>query len=382
MKNKPPHNLAEMFPTLNDEIKSSEYALELIYRANAFINNTELIDDIDVVMTSDRQGQHLFSNSIEELQDWGIHHLNYIHISTKLPHSKGKNTNALYKFSIPSKKFLVIVDAINNGTEIREIAKFIKENNGEIKSIYSYLINRDTLEKLKNEADFQNIIIKGEHIVSKDDYDTIHQKFITFSHSLKKPADREHFYAEYLFSPRLTKDDTTKIIIDIKNNLTKKISFSSTENKLAADSDLHRRITIETDAPSFLCNEFDIPKKIEGFLSLERLEIRFIISNEAKKHTHIIVIIIPMPEVFVESILQKEECKDIVNRCIYKNANISESSEEDYHYIICPQCLENYIASVIYKKMDNIINNIMAKSKYKIVGSKICNPNSNILEIY
>ena len=382
MKKKPPLNLDEMYPTLNDKIKSSEYALELIYKANSFINNTELIDNIDVVMTSDRQGQHLFSNSIEELQEWGIYHLNFINVSTKFPRFKGEKKNAPYKFSIPNKKFLVVVDAINNGTEIRKIAKFIKENNGEIKSIYSYLINRDTLEKLQNEADFQNILIEGEHIVSKDDYDTIHQKFIAFSHSLKKPADSEHFYAQYLFSPRLTKDDTNKIITYIKNNLTDRILFSSTENKLAADSDLHRRITIETDDPSFLCDEFGIPKKIEGFLSLERLEIRFIISNEAKKHTHMIVIIIPIPEVFVESILQKEECKDIVNLCIYNYANISESSEEDCHYFTCPQCLENYIASVIHKKMDDIINNIVSKSKYKIVGSKICNPNSNLLEIY
>lgn len=76
IKTRPPQNLKEFYPALNDGIQSSNFALELIYEANSFINNYTLFENVDIVITSDRQARHLFANSIRELENLGITHVN------------------------------------------------------------------------------------------------------------------------------------------------------------------------------------------------------------------------------------------------------------------------------------------------------------------
>jgi hypothetical protein len=383
IKTRPPQNLKEFYPALNDGIQSSNFALELIYEANSFINNYTLFENVDIVITSDRQARHLFANSIRELENLGITHVNLKHISHNLPPSEIQSKKQTRKLSIPNSKIMILVDAINHGNEINDIVEFVKENGGILKSIYAYLINKDTFERLQSEPYFKDILIEGKHIVQSDEYSTIHEKFIAFNHTLKNPTDSEHLYARYLLAPRITKDDTNKMIIYIKNRLSKETPFYSNENSLAADSNLHRRFTIETkDNPSI--ESIGIDEKIAKIASLERLQIRFNINNEAQKHSHITTTVIPVVDVSIEDILKTKDCNNIIDSCNYDDSNISESSIGDYHYIICPQCLENHIATAVHVQIMRFLSDYLNKtSKYKCIGAPIVqNPSFTQNEVY
>ena len=371
MKTFPPRNLDEMYPTLNDNVKSSNFALELIHEANSFINDHTLFENVDMVITSDRQARHLFEHSTQELENFGITHVNLKKISHNLPPSEPQSKNQTCELSIPQSKIMILVDAINHGNEINNIVEFIKENDGVLKSIYAYLINKDTLERLQNEPYFKDILIKGKHIVRSDEYSTIHEKFIAFNHSLKNLTDSEHLSAKYLLTPRITKKDTNKMISYIKNRLSKKTPFFySNENLLAADSNLHRRFTIGNKENLSLKN-IGIDEKIAKFASLERLQIRFNISNEAQKHSHITTIVIPIVDVSIVDILKTEDCKDVIGLCNYDDSNISEFSTGDYHYIICPQCLENYIANTVHVQTMRFLSDYFKKTNYQCIGPPV-----------
>ena len=382
METRPPLNIDEMYPTLNDDVQSSNFALELIYEANSFINDPTLFENVDMVITSDRQARHLFANSTGELENLGITHVNLKQFSHNLPPSKIQSKKQTRELSIPNRKIMVLVDAINHGNEINNIVKFVKENSGVLKSIYAYLINKDTLERLQNEPYFKDILIKGKHIVRSDEYSTIHEKFIAFNHSLKDTTDSEHMRAKYVLTPRITKDDTNKMITYIKNHLSEKTPFYSNENRLAADSNLHRRFTIEIK-DNLLIESIGIDEKIAKIVSLERLQIRFNISNEAQKHSHITTTIIPIADVSIEDILKTKDCNNVIDSCSYDDSNISEFSTGDYHYIICPQCLENHIATVVHVQVMRVLSDYLNETKYECIGSPVIqNPSFTQNEIY
>ena len=370
METRPPLNIDEMYPTLNDDIQSSNFALELIYEANSFINDPTLFENVDMVITSDRQARHLFANSISELDKFGITPINLKRISHKLPSSETQSKKQTREFSIPRRKIMILVDAINHGNEINDIVEFVKENGGDLKSIYAYLINKDTLEILKNKPHFKDILIKGKHIVQSDEYSTIHEKFIAVNHSLKDPTDSEHLYAKYLLTPRITKEDTNKMIAYIKNRLSEKTPFYSYENRLAVDSNLHRRFTIEMK-DNLSIKRFGIDKKIAKSISLERLQIRVNISNKAQMHSHITTTIIPIADVSIEDILKTKDCNNAIDLCNYDVSNISRSSTVNYHYIICSQCLENYIANVVHEQTMRFLLDYLKNTKYECIGSPV-----------
>lgn len=384
MKTRPPLNIDEMYPTLNDAAQSSDFALKLIYDANLFINDPTLFENVDVVITSDRQARHLFANSIRELENLGITHANLKQFSHRLPPSEIQFKKQPCELSIPNRRIMILVDAINRGEEINNIVEFVKQNDGVLKSIYAHLINKDTFEKLQNEPNFKDILIKGKHIVPSDEYATIHETFIAFNHSLKDPSDSEHLRAKYLFTPRITKDDTNKMITYVKNHLSKITPFYSIENSLAADSNLHRRFTIGAkNEDNLLIQSIGIDEKIAKIASIEILEIRFYISNEAQKHSHITTTIIPIPDVSFKDILKTKDCANVIDSCSYDKSSISESSTGDYHYIICPQCLENYIATVVHVQVMQFLSDYFDDTKYKCVGSPVIhNPSFAQNEVY
>lgn len=368
MKIRPPLNIDEMYPTLNNDIQSSTFALKLIHEANSFINDYALFENVDIVITSDRQARHLFANSISELEKFGITTINLKQISHKLPSSEISSKKQTREFSIPNRKIMILVDAINHGKEINDIVEFVKQNNGDLKSIYAYLINKDTLETLQNKPYFKNILIKGKHIVQRDEYSTIHEKFIAFNHSLKNPTDSEHLYAEYLLTSRITKEDTNKMIVYIKNRLSEKTPFYSYENRLAVDSNLHRRFTIEMK-DTLSIKSIGIDEKFAKSISLERLQIRININNKAQMHSHITTTIIPLADISVAEILKTKYCNNTIDLCNYNASNISESSTVNYHYVICPQCVENYIATVMHAQVMQFLSDYLDETKYECVGS-------------
>lgn len=370
MKTRPPLNINEMYPTLDNDIQSSTFALKLIHEANSFINDYTLFENVDIVITSDRQARHLFANSISELDKFGITPINLKRISYKLPSSEIQSKKQTREFSIPQRKIMILVDAINHGKEINDIVEFIKKNGGVLKSIYAYLINKDTLERLQNEPNYKDILIKGKHIVQSDEYSTIHEKFIAFNHSLKNLTDSEHLYAKYLLTPRITKEDTNKMVAYIKNRLSKKTPFYSYENVLAVDPNLHRRFTIEMKDSSSI-KSIGIDKKVAKYISLERLQIRINISNEAQMHSHITTTIIPIADVSIEDILKTKDCNNAIDLCSYDVSNISEFSTVNYHYIICSQCLENYIANIVHEQIMRFLLDYLKNTKYECIGSPV-----------
>jgi hypothetical protein len=160
------------------------------------------------------------------------------------------------------------------------------------------------------------------------------------------------------------------MIAYIKNHLSKKTPCYSYENRLAADSNLHRRFTIEIK-DNLSIKSIGIDEKIEKNVSLERLQIRINISNEAQKHSHITTTIIPIIDVSIEDILKTKDCNDVIDLCNYDVSNISESSRINYHYIICSQCLENYIATAVHVQTMQFLSDYFKKTKYKCIGSPV-----------
>lgn len=259
----------------------------------------------------------------------------------------------------------LLTDCINSGNEILTIAKYVKSKGCKIDKIYSYASKTDGLVRLKKEKTIAEVTIISAHELEQNKSESFLRRLQAYYQSWLEPMDIDHSYDTYRLPFHLT-FDVFRSIID-----------SGCQNALGR-SDIHfepdKNLYLPSNMTSMSMDLGDIValKSIEFGDKLEPLaskvefdfpQLRVKAQFDTSGTQFCLMGCFPPVNLSRWVLGSKRNCRIKKDTKCYHDIIKSRIPIERRWKLVCPLCIENFVARLILDQIEKDMTTLFPTTK-------------------
>lgn len=304
-----------------------------------------------------RKAAHLFQTVFRRLLEKGY----------SLTFIRNLKNNAFWTSGDIPKTVSLLTDCINSGDEILNVAEFVNFEGCNIDKVFSYASKIDGLARLKREEPTAQLTIVSAHELDQSNSEGFFRRLQAYYQSWLEPMDADHSYDAYRLPFPLNPENFLSIIDSgCQNALGRSdIHFCRDDdlylpsNMMSMSMDLGdiaqiRNAEILTRIQPLLARiKFDFPQL--------RVKVQFDPSG-----TQFCIIGCFSPVELPSWVFGSKECCSFTKetRC-YHDIIRSEIPVEDRWVLVCPLCVENYVARLILDQVEKHVTTLFPTTETK-----------------